>query len=60
MAPTSKSPTSRPQQRNHLRLKADEVQKLSDAGTYNPWDVYNKDPRVKNVMDSSIHGARGP
>jgi starch phosphorylase len=37
-------------------LKADEVQKLVDAGTYNPWDVYNKDPRVKNVMDSLFTG----
>jgi starch phosphorylase len=37
-------------------LKADEVQKLVDAGTYNPWDIYNKDPRVKNVMDSLFTG----
>jgi starch phosphorylase len=37
-------------------LKADEVQKLSDSGTYSPWDIYNKDPRVKNVMDSLFSG----
>jgi starch phosphorylase len=37
-------------------LKADEVQKITDAGTYNPWDIYNKDPRVKNVMDSLLTG----
>jgi starch phosphorylase len=37
-------------------LKADEVQKLADSGTYSPWDVYNKDPRVKNVMDSLFSG----
>jgi len=42
-------------------LKADEVQKLTDEGTYNPWDIYNKDSRVKNVMDSLFSGpwARG-
>jgi starch phosphorylase len=37
-------------------LKADEVQKISDSGTYSPWDIYNKDPRVKNVMDSLFSG----
>ncbi|MCI1245603.1 MAG: glycogen/starch/alpha-glucan phosphorylase [Bacilli bacterium] len=37
-------------------LTAPEVQKLVDAGTYNPWDIYNGDARVKNVMDSLFTG----
>jgi glycogen phosphorylase len=37
-------------------LKADEVQKMTDAANYNPWDIYNKDTRVKNVMDSLFAG----
>ncbi|MCI2055350.1 MAG: glycogen/starch/alpha-glucan phosphorylase [Bacilli bacterium] len=37
-------------------LTNDEVQKIVDAGTYNPWDIYNKDTRVKNVMDSLFTG----
>jgi starch phosphorylase len=37
-------------------LTADQVQKLTDEGTYNPWDIYNSDPRVKNVLDSLFSG----
>ena len=37
-------------------LKADEVQKMTDSGTYSPWDVYNSDMRVKNIMDSLFYG----
>jgi len=37
-------------------LRAEEVQKLVDDGTYNPWTIYNKDPRVKNVLDSLFTG----
>lgn len=37
-------------------LTADEVQALTDKATYNPWTVYNADPRVKNVMDSLFNG----
>ena len=37
-------------------LTADEVQKKVDEGSYNPWDVYNSDPRVKNIMDSLFSG----
>jgi starch phosphorylase len=37
-------------------LKANEVQALVDQGTYNPWDIYNSDPRVKNVLDSLLTG----
>jgi starch phosphorylase len=37
-------------------LKADEVQAMVDAGTYSPWDVYNSDMRVKNIMDSLFSG----
>ncbi|MDY6393114.1 MAG: glycogen/starch/alpha-glucan phosphorylase [Bacilli bacterium] len=37
-------------------LKADEVQRLVDEGTYSPWDVYNSDMRVKNIMDSLFSG----
>lgn len=37
-------------------LTAPEVQDLLDKGTYSPWDVYNSDPRVKNIMDGLFTG----
>ncbi|MCR5078454.1 MAG: glycogen/starch/alpha-glucan phosphorylase [Bacilli bacterium] len=37
-------------------LKAEEVQKMVDEHSYNPWDVYNSDKRVKSVMDSLFSG----
>ena len=37
-------------------LTADEVQKMTDEGSYNPWDVYNSDTRVKAIMDSLFTG----
>lgn len=37
-------------------LTAEEVQEMNDRGTYNPWDVYNNDPRVKKVLDSLFNG----
>lgn len=37
-------------------MTAPQVQALVDKGTYNPWDIYNRDPRVKNVMDSLFTG----
>ena len=37
-------------------LTADQVQKKVDEGTYSPWDVYNGDHRVKNIMDSLFTG----
>lgn len=37
-------------------LTADEVQAKVDASDYNPWDVYNSDIRVKNVLDSLFTG----
>ena len=29
---------------------------MTDDGSYSPWDVYNSDPRVRNVMDSLFNG----
>ena len=37
-------------------LTAEEVQDAVDHGTYSPWDVYNSDMRVKNIMDSLFTG----
>ena len=37
-------------------LTADEVVDAVNKGTYNPWDVYNNDPRVKAIMDSLFSG----
>ena len=37
-------------------LTADEVQKMVDEGSYNPWDVYNSDARVKRIMDMLFNG----
>lgn len=35
---------------------ADELDKIRYEGSYKPWDVYNSDPRVKEVVDSLIDG----
>ncbi|MCD8204623.1 MAG: glycogen/starch/alpha-glucan phosphorylase [Coprobacillus sp.] len=37
-------------------LKADEVEALTESGEYDPWDVYNSDSRIKNVLDSLFDG----
>ncbi len=37
-------------------LKAEEVEAHYNNHDYNPWDVYNDDYRVKNVMDSLFTG----
>jgi starch phosphorylase len=37
-------------------LTEPEVQKMVDEGSYNPWDYYNNDTRIKNVLDSLITG----
>ncbi len=37
-------------------MEADEVQAHYDKGDYNPWDVYNSDPRIKNILDSLTSG----
>jgi starch phosphorylase len=37
-------------------LTADEVLTLYERGGYNPWDVYNADPRVKTVLDQLVSG----
>jgi len=37
-------------------LTEPEVQKKVNEGSYNPWDIYNSDTRIKNVLDSLITG----
>jgi starch phosphorylase len=37
-------------------LRNNEVEELNRNGTYNPWDIYNGDYRVKNIMDSLFSG----
>ena len=37
-------------------LTNEEVEELNRNGTYNPWDIYNNDYRVKNIMDSLFSG----
>lgn len=37
-------------------LSAEEVQKMSEEGTYNPWNIYNADDRIKSVLDSLFTG----
>ncbi len=37
-------------------LNSDEVLNFYAYGGYSPWDVYNSDERVKNVMDSLFSG----
>ena len=33
-----------------------EIEALSASGQYNPWDIYNSDYRIKNIMDSLFNG----
>ena len=37
-------------------LKENEIQEKLNNGSYNPWDIYNSDSRVKKVMDSLFNG----
>ena len=37
-------------------LTADEVEEMNAKGTYSPWDVYNSDPEVKEIIDSLFTG----
>lgn len=37
-------------------MSAEEVLRLYREGGYNPWDVYNSDARVRNVMEQLVNG----
>lgn len=37
-------------------LNADEAEALRQSNSYSPWDIYNSDIRVKNIMDSLFQG----
>ncbi len=37
-------------------LTAKEVEELTNSGEYEPWDIYNSDYRVKNILDSLFNG----
>ncbi len=37
-------------------LHADEVEEYYHNNSYNPWDIYNSDSRIKNVLDSLFNG----
>ena len=37
-------------------LKNEEVEELYRNGSYSPWDMYNSDPRIKEIMDSLFEG----
>ncbi len=37
-------------------LNADEAEVLRQNNSYSPWDIYNSDNRVKNIMDSLFQG----
>ena len=37
-------------------LRNNEVEELNRNGSYNPWDIYNNDYRVKNILDSMFSG----
>ncbi|GFI61635.1 glycogen phosphorylase [Clostridiales bacterium] len=41
-------------------LSADETAKMSRERSYNPWDVYRSDERIRRVMDSLIDGTFAP
>ena len=37
-------------------LKAEEVEEYYRNGTYNPWDLYNNDTEIREILDSLFHG----
>ena len=37
-------------------LTAEEVLAYYERGGYNPWEIYNSDPRVKTVLDQLVNG----
>ena len=37
-------------------LRNEEVEQLNREGSYNPWDLYNSDYRIKNILDSLLSG----
>ena len=37
-------------------LRNEEVEELNRTGSYNPWDIYNNDYRIKNILDSLFSG----
>lgn len=37
-------------------LKADEVEELYRNGSYNPWDLYNSDQDIKDILESLFTG----
>ena len=37
-------------------LTSEEVQERHNNNSHRPWDFYNKDPRIKRVMDSLVNG----
>ncbi len=37
-------------------LTAEEVQSLTDEGSYNPWDIYNSSSEIKQILDSLFTG----
>ncbi len=41
-------------------MNEDEVKTKKFNNSYNPWNVYNNDPHVKNVMDALIDGTITP
>ena len=37
-------------------MNADQVEELNRDMTYNPWDIYNSDMRIKGILDSLFEG----
>lgn len=37
-------------------LNATEVEEIYQKGNYNPWDIYNNDPEIKEIIDSLFTG----
>lgn len=37
-------------------LSAEEVEQKNQEGTYSPWDIYNSNQQIKEVMDSLFNG----
>lgn len=41
-------------------LSSEETARMSSEHSYNPWDVYHSDERVKRIMDSLVDGTFSP
>ena len=37
-------------------LKVKDIESIKNTGVYNPWDLYNQNPRIRRILDSLFNG----